>query len=97
MVHFNPRPREEGDNLDHIEAFDLTISIHALVKRATVQEQQHTIITRHFNPRPREEGDWTRGFRSLKARYFNPRPREEGDDTIINGIIECIPFQSTPS
>ena len=34
--NFNPRPREEGDpNHDDIQVSIYTISIHALVKRAT--------------------------------------------------------------
>ena len=33
---FNPRPREEGDQTDKLRSlYDTSISIHALVKRAT--------------------------------------------------------------
>ncbi len=35
VIHFNPRPREEGDNVIVILLTDSKISIHALVKRAT--------------------------------------------------------------
>ena len=34
-AYFNPRPREEGDLLFNTRGFDMKISIHALVKRAT--------------------------------------------------------------
>ena len=34
-MYFNPRPREEGDNLKVIATRSSNISIHALVKRAT--------------------------------------------------------------
>ena len=36
---------------------DLDISIHALVKRATISPCSRSIRTVYFNPRPREEGD----------------------------------------
>ena len=55
------------------------ISIHALVKRATIVINGSWRYPSNFNPRPREEGD------SNTLRYiilngdFNPRPREEGD------------------
>ena len=56
-MYFNPRPREEGDaNLD-IMGTTSKISIHALVKRATVPNLALPALPRHFNPRPREEGD----------------------------------------
>ena len=35
-VNFNPRPREEGDVLASAFNMDKVISIHALVKRATI-------------------------------------------------------------
>ena len=34
-----------------------SISIHALVKRATCRADTDFPALRHFNPRPREEGD----------------------------------------
>ena len=33
------------------------ISIHALVKRATMKMMMNKYELKHFNPRPREEGD----------------------------------------
>ncbi len=60
-INFNPRPREEGDymygTLDILSTF---ISIHALVKRATLSIGLRVTSKAHFNPRPREEGDVTR-------------------------------------
>ena len=41
----------------HIDAAYGGISIHALVKRATYEEDGYTDYIRNFNPRPREEGD----------------------------------------
>ena len=38
--------------------FIFTISIHALVKRATTVQIPNDGIRRNFNPRPREEGDF---------------------------------------
>ena len=55
------------------------ISIHALVKRATADENVSTVIQKDFNPRPREEGDQADICRLHTLSDFNPRPREEGD------------------
>ena len=55
------------------------ISIHALVKRATIKGEKSYVDDLYFNPRPREEGDKFKA-RSIQAvKDFNPRPREEGD------------------
>ena len=56
------------------------ISIHALVKRATLVILYVQGMEVNFNPRPREEGDGIDGIRGLSGLYFNPRPREEGDE-----------------
>ena len=57
----------------------IMISIHALVKRATVKLPVTKTISSDFNPRPREEGDVLWKKMVLPINYFNPRPREEGD------------------
>ncbi len=58
------------------------ISIHALVKRATVCTISVVSYIWHFNPRPREEGN-DRLYRACRyTPYFNPRPREEGDTSL---------------
>ena len=56
-LNFNPRPREEGDNVIYDEGGWMYISIHALVKRATEYANQARPPSINFNPRPREEGD----------------------------------------
>ena len=55
------------------------LSIHALVKRATVYRIYRYDPKRSFNPRPREEGDIEGGTVVSAVDAFNPRPREEGD------------------
>ena len=56
-AYFNPRPREEGDaTILSIKSF-VAISIHALVKRATMVWLANSRYHSYFNPRPREEGD----------------------------------------
>ena len=55
------------------------ISIHALVKRATVIPLPHVGNHVDFNPRPREEGDISEICSPYLHGDFNPRPREEGD------------------
>ena len=80
--YFNPRPREEGDfDPGYIYTADASISIHALVKRATIFFCSISSSKLYFNPRPREEGDYGKVGRLFKRNNFNPRPREEGDFT----------------
>ena len=56
-VDFNPRPREEATTSEQELKPAIGISIHALVKRATLQSRFLLHSQCHFNPRPREEGD----------------------------------------
>ena len=74
-----------------------SISIHALVKRATHLQQILYAVGKHFNPRPREEGDWRIIVLNKSLRNFNPRPREEGDQDIWDFLFCNRTFQSTPS
>ena len=62
----------------------LAISIHALVKRATLDNVFLVINLTDFNPRPREEGDEVFNVPVIFDCNFNPRPREEGDK-ILSG------------
>ena len=56
--YFNPRPRKEGDISNSSFLFlAVHISIHALVKRATIVSYPFSFLTFYFNPRPRKEGD----------------------------------------
>ena len=70
------RGRHNGFKWDNMSG---SISIHALVKRATTGKTWNGNGKRYFNPRPREEGDkyFLSGY--LCPDNFNPRPREEGD------------------
>ena len=85
--NFNPRPREEGDDVGKtVSDSKHTISIHALVKRATQSALDgglclwisiHALVkraTRHS----------IEGFHF--GLYFNPRPREEGDTPYDTGL-----------
>ena len=56
-LYFNPRPREEGDQYIANDVLVMSISIHALVKRATYPRSAKASADSDFNPRPREEGD----------------------------------------
>ena len=88
--YFNPRPREEGDRFIVYIVPNLCISIHALVKRATVKPPVTKTISSDFNPRPREEGD-KRGILYDKCtKNFNPRPREEGDTSVMIYVVDLI-------
>ena len=73
------------------------ISIHALVKRATLKEFVQSLDVEYFNPRPRKEGDWWWHYTTTINYNFNPRPRKEGDANCLVSLINLIKFQSTPS
>ena len=57
----------------------MIISIHALVKRATIGNMGLAGVGSDFNPRPRKEGDFAVHKKTAQPQYFNPRPRKEGD------------------
>ena len=49
-LYFNPRPREEGDEIPAVNKANMEISIHALVKRATIYDkltEMRAIISIH--------------------------------------------------
>ena len=75
----------------------ITISIHALVKRATFFSFPTSFNISHFNPRPREEGDRVCRPFAVSDGNFNPRPREEGDSRKLLLLQDRPLFQSTPS
>ena len=79
LAYFNPRPREEGDTQLPAQLRGAGISIHALVKRATVgktvSDSKHTISIHALVKRATER----RFINSAEFIDFNPRPREEGD------------------
>ena len=77
--NFNPRPRKEGDLVATNLCWLAYISIHALVKRATIVASSATGGRNYFNPRPRKEGDVQYEKKIFHNQYFNPRPRKEGD------------------
>ena len=72
------------------------ISIHALVKRATLIVHGIPDTYGYFNPRPREEGDINQTTDYVSNKYFNPRPREEGDTIITKAIISTLNFNPRP-
>ena len=98
VYHFNPRPREEGDEkTKRKNAKRAYISIHALVKRATLSVRPLQFSQEYFNPRPREEGDKSWNNYTFRLYDFNPRPREEGDNVMAGMSEYATVFQSTPS
>ena len=62
------------------------ISIHALVKRATIGNLNAPTDVTDFNPRPRKEGDIRFLLKTRQKLYFNPRPRKEGDLIIFHAV-----------
>ena len=73
------------------------ISIHALVKRATLDEGYFNIAKKNFNPRPREEGDPSVIIHSpvkyISIHALVKRATYSAPDTPNN----VYAFQSTPS
>ena len=96
FLYFNPRPREEGDKCTGTETQEKPISIHALVKRATVTVFRPPQVRLYFNPRPREEGDQKLDRKALAHFYFNPRPREEGDTSGAKKFSRRLHFNPRP-
>ena len=89
-LYFNPRPRKEGDYLSRQLGLFGFISIHALVKRATLDKTGYLtgeVISIHALVKRATVAALNK---SAYNRHFNPRPREEGDgcDTAINEITE---------
>ncbi len=87
--HFNPRPREEGDQKLPLNFPLLLISIHALVKRATNLIDKYSIyfdISIHALVKRATKKEV---FYDECTKNFNPRPREEGD------FMLCLPYIST--
>ena len=74
VIHFNLRPREEGDNVIVILLTDSKISIHALVKRATIFVYTIGVQVYNFNPRPHEEGDLATALGISKDVTFQSTP-----------------------
>ena len=70
--------------------YSCSISILALVWRATCIQCNLTPKINDFNPRPRVEGDQSffQDFRPFQ--HFNPRPRVEGD---IHSLLQSLPVK----
>ena len=84
---FNPRPREEGDDIVSCGVSHAVISIHALVKRATAtcfSLNRFEWISIHALVKRATAGY---SFFAVWIRYFNPRPREEGDGEVWCGRV----------
>ena len=94
--YFNPRPREKGDTVSEQYFQIYTISIHALVKRATRLIFLGCVARINFNPRPREKGDQRRLTLQKYPYNFNPRPREKGDLTDGVFINDMVHFNPRP-
>ena len=74
----------------------ISISIHALVKRATKDTHNRRHLPLNFNPRPREEGDCHGAYHCPASKNFNPRPREEGDTRGCCKLLICGYFNPRP-
>ena len=73
------------------------ISIHALAKRATINDCFQLVDSGNFNPRPRKEGDFIFTCGIIAYGRFQSTPSQRGRLIVIPiPIIRCL-FQSTPS
>ena len=95
-LHFNPRPREEGDELLYVWHSGYSISIHALVKRATICETAkycvksisiHALVKRATFPLTEFVPLWDISIHALVKRATSTTNVTERD----------LLFQSTPS
>ena len=91
IILFQSTPSQRGRRLKlSCDSIKLSISIHALAKRATTGKHKKPKTSSHFNPRPRKEGDIIPWLSIIKQTYFNPRPRKEGDPEELDFIhIKC--------
>ena len=78
-THFNPRPREEGDNSKRSTGFSVGYFNPRPREEGDLISHHRYTMTINFNPRPREEGDSASIGYKPQSDDFNPRPREEGD------------------
>ena len=73
------------------------ISIHALVKRATLaKRQRNSCRPISIHALVKRATAYIAGIRIMEV-YFNPRPREEGDVRSSDSFVRAVTFQSTPS
>ena len=96
-LYFNPRPREEGDEsvVSILESKD--ISIHALVKRATMSYEYLHSLQEYFNPRPREEGDVLVFAFQIAVSCISIHALVKRATDKLKKLKDVIIFQSTPS
>ena len=73
------------------------VSIHALLRRATIKKIGRSTGFNCFNPRPPAEGDNPLAAALSNAASFNPRPPAEGDCHSMKSSGGRHRFQSTPS
>ena len=90
-MDFNPRPREEGDGVTPDQSVYCTpISIHALVKRATVSNKSiKDFITISIHALVKRATSFCIPV-LFHVGYFNPRPREEGDSSHFRQLVKYL-------
>ena len=72
------------------------ISIHALVKRATVLDRLKKEMVKYFNPRPRKEGD-AAAIELKKGEAISIHALVKRATFGVMWLIKTVKFQSTPS
>ena len=95
---FNPRPHEEGDMYQgYIGTTPNGISIHALMKRATLSGSGLFLpVFISIHALMKRATIYILTFQTAQF-YFNPRPHEEGDCCLLSYPVFHRLFQSTPS
>ena len=95
---FQSTPSWRG-RLYSIEVFwcFVPISIHALVKRATIASLRLLSLPQYFNPRPREEGDKPHQYEPAFRALFQSTPSWRGRLHRLLSQYRSCQFQSTPS
>ena len=95
--YFNPRPREEGDRKGKTLVGLFRISIHALVKRATLSSSFNKWRSYLFQSTPSWRGRRLRVRKKSKIYTFQSTPSWRGRPSAEMSGQRRKKFQSTPS
>ena len=89
LTDFNPRYREDSDIQSATAGVVALISIHAIVKIATLTINHSLRADSDFNPRYREDSDPNIPLIIYRIKAnFNPRYREDSDSEIALAIAQ---------
>ena len=95
VSYFNPRPPAEGDSCPCVNLLSVSISIHALPRRATMSGDVLALMPL-FQSTPSRGGRRLWSLPVQVSTHFNPRPPAEGDRPAIPCMISAHNFNPRP-